>query len=354
MTLKRRMHRFPLAGSNAGKDSRAGLNGASLRSAVKRMFQGLMRRAPMDKDGVARIAAKQIYILPTRIGMLYGTTVIVMLLGSLNYQNNIGLLFAFFMASVGLVAMHHCWYNLLGLAISMRSGPAVFDGDAALFEVTLSNERAGSRYDLRLSGGLDASTPVYLDAHDQRGISFAQPTSRRGLLWLKDIEIETRHPMHLFRAWCYARGQASVLVYPRPAVAAPPPVTNSGDTHRPAARTGDGADDYIGNREYRRGDSTRHLDWKAFARERGLVVKQFGGDDGVEVWIDWTALRTPDPEERIRLLTRQVLDADAANLRFGMRLPGIEIGLAGGPDQMQRCLRELALFNDGQTEPAPH
>lgn len=308
----------------------------------------------MDQDGVARIRARQIYILPTRMGMLYGTTVIVMLLGSLNYQNNIGLLFAFFMASVGLVAMHHCWYNLLGLAISMRSGPPVFDGDAALFEITLSNERAGSRYDLRLNGGLDVSTPVYLDAHDQRGIAFAQPTNRRGLLRLTDIEVETRHPMHLFRAWCYARGQASVLVYPGPAVAAPPPVTDSGDTHRPAARTGDGADDYIGSREYRRGDSTRHLDWKAFARERGLVVKQFVGDDGLEVWIDWTALRTPDPEERIRLLTRQVLDADAANLKFGMRLPGIEIGLASGADQLQRCLRELALFDDGQTEPAPH
>jgi len=354
MTFGRRLHRFRLTRGTAGKHPGARLRGASLRSAVKRIFNGLLRRAPMDKDGVARIAARQIYILPTSIGMLYATTVFVMLLGSLNYQNNIGLLFAFFMASVGLVAMHHCWYNLLGLAISVRSGPAVFDGAAALFEVTLSNERSHARFDLRLKGGLDASTPVALDAHDQRGIAFAQPTSRRGLLWLTDLEVETRHPMHLFRAWCYARGQASVLVYPRPAVAAPPPVQSSGDTHRPAARTGEGADDYIGSREYRSGDSTRHLDWKAFARERGLVVKQFGGDDGLEVWIDWRALSTPDPEERIRLLTRQVLDAGAANLRFGMRLPGTEIGLASGADQMQHCLRELALFDDGQTKAPSH
>ena len=353
MTFRRRLLLVRHAVGAAGKHPRVQLRDTSLRSAVKQMFKGLLRRAPMDKDGVARIAARQIYILPTRIGMLYATTVLVMLMGSLNYQINIGLLFAFFMASVGLLAMHHCWYNLLGLAISVRSGPAVFDGTAALFEVTLSNERKGSRYDLRLSGGLDASTPVSLDAHDQRGIAFAQPTSRRGLLWLTDLEVETRHPMHLFRAWCYARGQASVLVYPRPAAAAPPPVQDSGDTQRPAARTGEGADDYIGSREYRSGDSTRHLDWKAFARERGLVVKQFGGDDGLEVWIDWKALSTPDPEERIRLLTRQVLDAEAANLRFGMRLPGTEIGLASGADQMQRCLLELALFDDGQTK-APH
>jgi len=354
VTAGRRLHRFRLAAGTDGKHSGVTLSGASLRSALKRMFNGLLRRAPMDKDGVARIAARQIYILPTRIGMLYATTVLVMLMGSLNYQMNAGLLFAFFMASVGLVAMHHCWYNLLGLAISVRSGPAVFDGAAALFEVTLSNERKGSRYDLRVSGGLDASIPVALDAHDQRSIAFAQPTRRRGLLWLTDLEIETRHPMHLFRAWCYAHAQASVLVYPLPAVAAPPPVQDSGNTHRPAARTGEGADDYLGSREYRSGDSVRHLDWKAFARERGLVVKQFGGDDGLEVWVDWAALRTSDPEERIRLLTRQVLDAEAANLRFGMRLPGTEIGLASGANQMQRCLRGLALFDDGQTKPTPH
>jgi uncharacterized protein (DUF58 family) len=303
---------------------------------------------------MARIAARQIYILPTPTGLLYALSVFAMLLGSLNYQNNLGLLFAFFLASVGLVAMHHCWFNLLGLAVSVRSGPAVFAGAAAQFEVILRNERSGSRYDIRLAGGLDPGRPIQLEGRDQRVVSFGQPTTRRGLLRLTVVEIATRHPMHLFRAWCYAQSSASCLVYPRPARQAPPPVQCPGDARRPAQRGGEGADDYLGSRAYRSGDSPRHVDWKALARERGLVVKQFGGEESLDAWIDWASVMAPDLEACVSLLTRQVLDAAQSSLRFGMRLPGVEIDLGRGEEHMQRCLRQLAIFDYGPSETTPH
>ncbi len=307
----------------------------------------MLRRAPVGSDGSARIGARQIYILPTRTGLLYAAAVFLMLLGSLNYQNNLGLLFAFFLAAVGLVAMHHCWFNLLGLTIGARPGPAVFAGNPAQFEVTLCNERGGPRFDLRLVGGLDPGTAVFLGAKEQRGVVFARPTERRGLLCLRELVVETRHPMHLFRAWCYAQTAASDLVYPRPAPTAPPPTADQGQARRLARRGGEGSDEYLGPRAYRHGDSPRHVDWKAFARERGLVVKQFGGEEGLDVWIDWARVSAPGLEGRISLLTRQVLDAAQSSQRFGMRLPGVEIGLDLGEAHQQRCLRILALFDPG-------
>ena len=314
-------------------------------SALMRVFQGFLRRAPLGEDGVARIAARQIYILPTPNGLLYAVSVFVMLLGSLNYQNNLGLLIAFFLTSVGLVAMHHCWYNLLGLEVSVRPGPNVFAGAVAPFEVTLRNARAGPRYDLRATGGLDPVKPVFLDAKDQQVVALGQRAPRRGWLRLGQVEIATRHPMHLFRAWCYAETDARCLVYPRAAATAPPPMPAAGDARRPAQRGGEGVDDYVGSRAYHAGDSPGRLDWKAFARERGLIVKEFGGDEGLDVWVDWDAVVVANLEERLSRLTRQVLDAGQANLRFGLRLPGIELGLATGEAHGQRCLRELALFN---------
>lgn len=321
--------------------------GRGLLQRLRRYFQGMLRRAPIGPDGVAQIAARQIYILPTSIGLLYALVVMAMVLGSLNFQNNLGLLFGFFMAGVGLVAMHRCWFNLRGLGAQVRPGPPVFAGTPAQFEITLRNERQAARYDIRVLGGLDGTRPIQLEAQDQRCVTVAVSSTRRGLLRLPEIEIETRHPMHLFRAWCYAASQATCLVYPRPAAQAPAPRESAGDARRPARGGGEGADDFLGPREYRIGDSPRHLDWKALARARGLVVKQFGGDQGLEVWIDWAALAVPDPERRIGLLTRQVLDAAEASLRFGLRLPGIEIALGRGEAQVQRCLTELALYRHG-------
>jgi uncharacterized protein (DUF58 family) len=326
---------------------------AGLNARLEQRFRAMLRRAPLGPDGIARIGARQIYIMPTPTGMLYAGVVGAMVLGSLNFQNNLGLLFGFFMVGVGLVAMHRCWFNLLGLGAQVRPGPAVFAGSPAQFEVNLRNERASPRYDIRVVGGLDRARPIYLDAHDQQAVSLAIPSERRGLLALPEIEIETRHPMHLFRAWCYAQSQAVCLIYPRPADQAPPPREDSGDAKRPARGGGEGADDFLGPREYRTGDSPRHLDWKALARERGLVIKQFGGDQGLEVWIDWSELGVADPERAIALLTRQVLDAAQASLRFGLRLPGSEIALGRGESQVQRCLTELALYRHANRTPDP-
>jgi len=269
------------------------------------------------------------------------------LMGSLNYQNNLGLLFTFFFVSVALVAMHHCWFNLLGLAVQAHPGPAVFAGDAARFEIILRNQRARRRYDLRVLGGLSPAAPVRLESKDQVEVRLLRPTDRRGYQSLSEAVVETRHPMGLFRAWSHVACQARVLVYPRPAGQAPVPQTAGGQDQGHA--TAEGSEDFLGPREYRLGDSPRHLDWKALARERGLVVKQFGGDLGRDLWIDWDGLRVPDVEHRIRMLCRQVIDAGEAGLRFGLRLPGREVSLGRGEEQVHRCLSELALYDHGQT-----
>ncbi|WP_295444393.1 DUF58 domain-containing protein [uncultured Thiodictyon sp.] len=327
--------------------SATGAGGGGFRANLQRRLQDLLRKAPLDADGIARIAAAQIYIMPTPTGLLYAIAAFTMLMGSLNYQNNLGLMFTFFLVAVGLVAMHHCWFNLLGLAVQVRPGPAVFAGTPAQFEVTLHNTRAAARFDLRLAGGIDPGTPVCLNARDQQMVLLGLPTRRRGLLALPAVELETRHPMHLFRAWSYAQSGAQTLVYPRPAATAPAPVQDQGQARRPAQRGGEGRDDYLGPREYRYGDSPRHLDWKALARERGLIVKQFGGEEGLDVWIDWAQLSTPDPELRISLLTRQLLDTARSQVRFGLRLPGRELPLDRGQIHLQQCLAALALFNPG-------
>ena len=156
--------------------------------------------------------------------------------------------------------------------------------------------------------------------------------------------LETRHPMQLFRAWCYVATDAATLVYPRPAAHAPAPAFDAGDSLRPHQARGEGAEDYLGSRGYRPGDPMRRIDWKAYARERGLSVKQFGGDQGQEVWIDWRQIEAPDPEVRLSLMTRQVLDASEARVRFGLRLPGAVEELAEGSAHRERCLGRLALF----------
>lgn len=77
-----------------------------------------------------------------------------------------------------------------------------------------------------------------------------------------------------------------------------------------------------------------------------MLNKQFGGDEHAERWLDWHEHHGFGTEERLSRLCREVLEAEAAGLRYGLRLPGMIVAPGTGGAQRNRCLRALALFED--------
>jgi uncharacterized protein (DUF58 family) len=109
---------------------------------------------------------------------------------------------------------------------------------------------------------------------------------------------------------------------------------------------GVGTDDFVGLRTFRPGDPPGHIDWRALAREQGLLTKQFGGDRAEHFWFDWET--TPgDAETRLSLLARAVLDAERSGARYGLRMGRLTLGAGGGSLHLAACLRALALYPEG-------
>jgi len=132
---------------------------------------------------------------------------------------------------------------------------------------------------------------------------------------------------------------------PKPLTLPLPPASS---TPISGTRQGEGGqEDFSGLRPRQPADSPRHVAWKAAARdgaEKPLLVKQFAGGAQNELWLDWRLLpANMDTETRLSALTGWVLAADAANARYGLSLPGIEIPPAEGAAHRQRCLEQLAL-----------
>lgn len=303
-----------------------------------------MRRNPHDQQGVARIGARRIYILPTSTGVAFGIMLFATLLGSLNYQNNLGLFLTFLMAGIALVSMHHCWYNLLGISVRCADAEPTFCGQPARFRAELWSHHGRRHGELCLRGGDCAEIPA--GRHSELDLPLI--TQHRGLMRLDEVQIESRYPLGLFRSWALVQTPAQVLVYPRPAPQAPPARLAVAPEQRTkdAARTSQdlGADDFIGSRAYRAGDSPRQIDWKVLARERGLVTKQFGGEQAAHVQLD-LGQHHGDLEQRLSLLTRQVLDAEARDRRYGMQLGVDEIPGGKGERHKHRCLEALARYS---------
>lgn len=308
-------------------------------------------RGEGPQAGPLLLRQRRVFILPTRQGLLFAGILLLMLIGSINYSASLGFSLTFLLASLAVVAMLHTYRNLLHLRIDSGSAAAVFCGQKLQIPVTLENPAGQSRFAVSLHFPDEkASTKVVCDVPADGWVRVELPLSakRRGRHAVPRITLATVFPLGLFRAWAYAEFDASVLVYPRPARAMPLPQDSAWQTDLSGDK-GKGADDFAGLRNYHPGDAPAHVHWKSAARGQGLHTKQFGGDRAEELWLDWAMLPAgeTDTEARLSMLTRWVLDADSAQHRYGLCLPGQTIPLAQGPAQCRRCLEALALFGGG-------
>ena len=308
-------------------------------------LQRFARVGHTDRQGLITVSPRQVYILPTRYGLLFAILVVVILIASINSASNLGFLTGFFLASIGLVSMVLTWWNLAGLRVTPLSTEPVFAGNAARFMLRLHNERKRSRPGIAMSTatGETATSVTDVDAGSDSTIGVMLPAPRRGLFSPGRTRLSTDYPLGLFHAWCYLETGQQCIVFPSPANEAPR-LTTPDDSGMESGDLGRGADDFIGHRYYRDGDPLQHVDWKIAARERGLYCKLFGGDKTDQLCLDWDALPDVGTEERLRLLSRAILDAGEMRMDYSLKLPGKEIEPSRGKRHELQCLTALALF----------
>jgi uncharacterized protein (DUF58 family) len=293
------------------------------------------------------LARRQLFMLPTRHGWLYALLLMVLLLAAINYGNGLVYGLAFLLASVGVVSMLHTHRNVSGLRVGAGHCPSVFAGEPALFSICLVNDSDLPRYGVAVEHERREVARLDLAARETHCLTLPVPTRKRGWLAIPDVVVTTRFPLGILYSWSrQLQLPARCLVYPAPAPEGYYPGAPAEAGGEGGARVGQG-DDFVGQREYRAGDSLKHVNWKALAREQGWYTKEYGGGAASMVWFDWDLLAGLDTETRLSILCRQVLEAERGSLAYGLRLPGGVIAPGNGEAHEQRCLEALALFSGG-------
>jgi len=312
------------------------------KAADKRIRRWARQRQGIDSH-VTRLHSKRIYILPTGVGIVFAIMTFAMLLGSMNYNNNLSFVLTFLLAGLGLVSMHQCQRNLVGLELSFAGVDPVFAGQSAQFRVAITNRSKNSRYNIQLYAESVSSDVKDLGPGDSKVFRLAIPTDKRGYIGLERFGIRTLFPFELFRSWAWLHMDLKGLVYPKPAQQVPePPPTQSAQGHRQHDARGE--EDFAGLRRFHDGDSPRHVAWKAYARTGDLLSKQFAGADTSSQWFDFDHVDEEELEQRLSVITRWIIDADRTQRDYGVRIPGAEFPPAHGESHRHLCLEALALF----------
>lgn len=300
-----------------------------------------VRRQP----GPVEVQRNRVYIVPTRFGWGFALTVLVMLLGAMNYSNSMAYALAFLLMGLGLVCMHHTHANLVHVSLRAGRSKPVYAGEPAHFELMIDNAAAHPRYALAAGWAREANVEPSCDvpALGFGAVMLTRPAPRRGWLDAGIFSVSTEFPLGLFHAWTWVQLDMRCLVFPRPANPGMPPPRSAGSGGSAGAGRS-GQDEFAGLRGYQRGDPLRSIHWKSLPKSPSPMVKQFSETVEQALWLQWDAVPIADVEARLSQLARWILDAEGEGRAYGLRLPGTSISPGHGQAHRFECLKALALF----------
>ena len=266
-------------------------------------------------------------------------------------SNGAAYLLALFVAVVAAVSIMHARSNLRGVRIHVRTQKAAKEGARARLQVDLTNTSAHSACGIEVSV-VGTGKSVFLDRivpGETRHVDLHAPPQRRAGAPLTIIA-RSVYPLGLFGVESTVQTTGARRVHPKPAGELPLPPVQPLSPHAQLNSGGSsgttvvrGGDDFAGTREWQPGDSPRHIDWRAVARGRPLVVKSWAASANGAVLLDWDAISLPE-HARAGQIAHWIERCEHEALPFQLQLPGISIPVGTGTAHAQACLDALSDF----------
>lgn len=298
------------------------------------------RRGPIPSP--FELEYRHVYILPTKFGSGFGFMLVFMVLGGLNFNNNMALMLVFLLGTITQMTTLLAYRNMVGLKVDSINVEPVFCGEPARFRVFISNDNQRQRFAVQ-AGFVKALDCQDFELNACKAMLLPLATQQRGWLDMPSFRIETRFPLGMFKAWSWIFPETRCLVYPSPASHAPAlPKTGKGETGK--AVRGEG-DQIHGLRKYQTGDSMQRIAWRASARHGEFYSLEMESPREESCELDWNLLNGIGVEERLSILTAWVIAADHKHMTYSLRIPGEFVPASHGPEQRLKCLELLALFD---------
>lgn len=282
----------------------------------------------------------------TTLWFLFGPVLGCMWMAAVNYSNNLVYAVLYLIAGLTFVSLFHTWRNLASIEVEHVRVKPSFAGEEIELEIFLRNRgrRPGHnlafrRVDRHGTTPLRVHKGTRIDGGDGVAVVAFMPPQHRGRHEFGRLEMHSAYPFGFFRGVLRVPMETVYFVYPAPRGQAELPLPLVSGAEGSPVRAGD---DFSGVRAYSPGESLRHIDWKAYARGRPLMVKQFTGGEGRELWLDPRVLPRLPVEERLSQLTRWALEAEEGETPYGLNLRDVRLLPARGPNHQRKVLEALA------------
>jgi uncharacterized protein (DUF58 family) len=329
---------------------------------------------PLARSARLEVAEFDLPIELTTGGAIFLGIVAIVGLAAWNTGNNLLFLVFSLLTSTLFVGWATARTSLRDLVVSARFPDHIFAGEAAPVIVTLRNRK---RLMPSLSILVEARGPKNSARREKRKLKKSQYHKRplayftyiphnaaaeqrveqlfkeRGHVLINGFELSTRFPFgFLRRRRRLGARNVDLVIYPKPE-----PIGD--ELHllpmyagRMASMRRGAGHDLFSLRDYKPQDDLRHIEWKATARSRRLIVREFTSEDERRITIILDTRAAADSKgssfrerfergvTRAASLLKHFVD-ERAEVRL---IIGVEVGPYGtGLEHLYQCLRRLAL-----------
>jgi len=271
------------------------------------------------------------------------------LLGAINYQSNAAYIVVSLVLSTAVMSAIHAWRNISTVRLVAGQTFPSFAGEPLRANATIT---AGTIPGVALVCDApeisddDGVTIDHLAAQHSHTLTLVLPGKNRGIHRLQRLRVASVYPLGLLFVQVEMIVDWQFFVYPTPLIGGEMTV-DPGDGQADGQHIGS-TGDFHGHRNYQLGESQRRVDWRAVARGRPVLVKEFVSGAIQDCWIDYDRFPGVPLEQRLSLMCGQIVSFERTGRRYGLRLPGIMIEPSHGDTHYHACLEHLAAWNSDQ------
>ena len=249
------------------------------------------------------------------------------------YQNNMVFVMAFLLFSLAIIAMVQTHHNIDGLVVESLTISSGFSRNTGKIQIRAISKKNRNYIATVYEGKGIRAFGEMVDATQKNLIEGSVEFGPRGVYKIDRIKVKTVFPYGLFVAWQYHRVEAEYHVYPE----------RKGSLSLPIRASSEG-EDFSGHKKFTDKDSIRHVDWKAYARGRPLLLKEFKEGAEATYIFDIDEIQSDNVEQKLSQLAKWISETHADRKSFGLTLGKKKVLPSNGNEQLHRCLRELARY----------
>ena len=293
---------------------------------------------------------RQLYMLPTKAGWVFTGMVFLLFLASIKFSHQATFLLTFLLCGFAMISSLHTQKNINNLALKLKSSPAVFAQENAEFICRITNSSDAKRHNVWLVCG-EQSYLSNIEADSTTKLILKLPTRQRGIFTLPAVTITSHYPLGILFGWSKAfKSDMTCLVFPQPKDLLKEPgssfvESNEGEQQALSPWPSQGGEQISSLKAYQQGDRLRDIHWPSLAKSGQLVSKEYDSSAEFKLVFTWKQVDKLNLEDKLSQLTFWILAAEKRQMNYQLFIPGFDSDYGQGPQQLNKCLEKLALWD---------